>query len=191
MKIFKVGELRLDEKALSDDLGENNTPFVGSSTDMFAEVVPIEWINRVLLHCCAYPKNTYLFQSKNPQRFIRAKFQFPPNSIFGTTIETNKQELINSSAPIVQDRQFWIGDVEGIKMVSIEPIMDFDLDVLMNWMKDIQPKFVSIGADSKGHNLTEPSWDKVQELIKELRKFTEVKIKDNLNRLKQNTKCEK
>ena len=51
-------------------------------------------------------------------------------------------------------------------------------------IKGIKPEFVSIGADSKGHNLPEPSWDKVQSLIKELKKFTEVKVKDNLMRLK-------
>jgi len=69
-------------------------------------------------------------------------------------------------------------------MISIEPITDFNLEFFIKIIKEIKPKFVSIGADSKGHNLPEPSWDKVQELIKELKKFTEVRIKDNLERLK-------
>ena len=37
--------------------------------------------------------------------------------------------------------------------------------------------------ESKGHNLPEPSWDKVQELIAALKEFTEVKVKSNLERL--------
>lgn len=41
--------------------------------------------------------------------------------------------------------------------VSIEPILDFDLNVMIEWIKQLQPKFVSIGADSKRHNLPEPS----------------------------------
>lgn len=71
------------------------------------------------------------------------------------------------------------------KMVSIEPILDFDLDVMLVWLRNIEPQFVSIGADSKGHNLPEPSPGKVRELVNELSKFTEVKVKSNLGRLCQ------
>ncbi|KKK52692.1 hypothetical protein LCGC14_3102340 [marine sediment metagenome] len=46
-------------------------------------------------------------------------------------------------------------------MISIEPITDFNLEFFIKIIKEIKPKFVSIGADSKGHNLPEPSWDKV------------------------------
>jgi hypothetical protein len=69
------------------------------------------------------------------------------------------------------------------KMVSIEPIMDFNLDKFVDWLSSIGPEFVSIGADSKGHNLPEPPAGKIRELIQELKKFTEVKIKANLKRL--------
>ena len=67
--------------------------------------------------------------------------------------------------------------------ISIEPILDFDLQVMVRWMVQIKPKFVSIGADSKHHNLQEPGKKKVESLIKELKKITEVKIKPNLKRL--------
>ena len=70
------------------------------------------------------------------------------------------------------------------RMVSIEPIMDFDVDSMVDGINYIMPEFVSIGADSKGHNLPEPTSDKVNALIEELSKFTEVKIKDNLKRLR-------
>jgi len=69
------------------------------------------------------------------------------------------------------------------KMVSIEPIMDFDLDVMVDWMRQIKPEFISIGADSKGHKLPEPSTDKVQALIEALKEFTSVRCKPNLKRL--------
>jgi hypothetical protein len=68
-------------------------------------------------------------------------------------------------------------------MISIEPILDFDLDEFLPGIKNVSPKFVSIGADSKGHNLPEPPAGKVKELIQELQKFTEVKVKDNLKRI--------
>jgi len=69
-------------------------------------------------------------------------------------------------------------------MVTIEPIMDFDLIELVTIIKNIKPEWVNIGADSKGHNLPEPSKEKINALIEELKKITEVKIKDNLKRLR-------
>jgi len=62
--------------------------------------------------------------------------------------------------------------------------MDFDLDIMVEWIQEIGPDFVSIGADSKGHHLPEPSPDKVDRLVEELSKLTVVKIKDNLKRLR-------
>ncbi len=182
MKRFPQGELRFDEKCMKDDLGQGNYIFVGSSCDMFANDVQVGWIRRVLSLCSCFVNNTYLFQTKNPKAFDRFKGLFPPNSIFGTTIETNREDELEK-APSKGTRLSWMVDVPRPRMVSIEPIMDFDLSEMKRWMFAIKPKFVSIGADSKGHNLPEPSWDKVQELIKELKKFTEVKVKDNLKRL--------
>jgi hypothetical protein len=68
-------------------------------------------------------------------------------------------------------------------MVSIEPIMDFELFYFAEWIREIAPEFVSIGADSKGHHLPEPPAEKVRELITELEKFTKVIQKDNLKRI--------
>lgn len=71
-------------------------------------------------------------------------------------------------------------------MISIEPVMDFDLDVFADWIRDINPKFVSIGADSKFRiKLQEPSKEKLESLIVILKTFTEVKNKDNVKRLMQ------
>lgn len=182
MKKFNVGvgKLRLVEKELKTNLGEGRFIFVGSSTDMFAEEVPFGWIMAVLAHCSRFA-NRYLFQTKNPQRFNN--IAFPYNSIFGTTIETNR-EVYFSSAPSIIQRKFWISKMPR-KMISIEPIMDFDVDPMVDGIKFITPEFISIGADSKGHNLPEPPPDKVERLIEELSRFTEVKIKGNLKRLRQ------
>ena len=68
-------------------------------------------------------------------------------------------------------------------MVSIEPIMDFELDEFVHGLRVIQPDFVSIGADSMGHDLPEPSPEKVMELIHALMEFTEVLLKPNLKRI--------
>ena len=185
MKRFPQRPLRFDEKELKTNLGIGNTIFVGSSTDMWADEVPNEWILKVLQHCSEYPDNTYLFQSKNPHRFAIYFDDLPQNTILGTTIETNKEDIIKkvSKAPSPANRYMHMLNDFPRKMVSIEPIMDFDLDIMIRWIEDIEPEFVSIGADSKNHNLPEPPAWKVEQLIKSLKEFTEVKIKDNLSRI--------
>ena len=181
MKRFKVGELRLEEKELKTNLGKGNVIFIGSSVDMWAEDVPDEWIMTVLEICNRYQDNMYLFQSKNPKRFREFVPYIPKASILGTTIETNRENNI-SKAPIPKERAEALHGL-GVTMISIEPIMEFDLDVLVKWIKILDPEFVSIGADSQNNSLPEPSSEKVKELIEELNKFTDVKLKDNLKRI--------
>jgi len=179
-----VGELRLRPKFLRDDNLSGKTIFVGSSTDMWAEDVPDEWIERVLYCCNQFPESTFLFQSKNPLRFVHfLGFGFPPKTVLGTTIESNRDYDI-SEAPTIWHRVNPMIAIEGHrKMVSIEPVLDFDPEQLVEYIKRIGPEFVSIGADSKGHRLPEPSAEKVRSLIDELDVFTEVKLKSNLARL--------
>jgi len=185
----------LDEKEFETDLGSCNTIFVGSSCDHFAEEIPKEWINQFLTHLEQFSDNTYLFQSKNPKRFydlIHREFvesKWSKQVILGTTIETNRELLdevkgMDSRVPSPMNRQFWLRKTPAYhKMISVEPIMDFDLVKLIGWIRNIEPDFVSIGADSKRHNLPEPSSDKIKDLILELSKFTKVKVKSNLKRL--------
>ena len=176
--------MRLNERTLKDDLGSGRNLFVGSSCDMFAEDISGDWIKRVLLHCRKF-NNNYLFQSKNPRRFQEFMDYFPPEIILGTTIESNRFYGY-SKAPPPYDRKECMAKLNTNKMVSLEPIMDFDLESIVDMIKEIQPEYVSIGANTNDKvKLPEPSWDKVQELIKELKKFTIVKLKDNLNRITQ------
>jgi len=182
MRRFKVGKLRLDEKCLNDNLSEGNFIFIGSSTDMWAEQVPSEWILKVLEHCQNF-NNTYFFQTKNPERFLDFIPEFPVNVYLGTTIESNVHYPTITKAPSPEERMMVMSHINKPKMVSIEPILEFDLEELTTYIEAISPEFVSIGADSRGHNLPEPSSEKVKMLITELKKFTEVKIKKNLRRL--------
>lgn len=180
MKVFPQRELHFDEKELKTDLGKGNIIFVGSSTDMFAKNVPSEWIKKVLDYCKKFD-NTYLFQTKNPERF--RDFTYPKDTIFATTIETNREnDLFN--APKRRERMFWMNEkwMER-KMITIEPMMDFDLCELVAMIKVVMPEFVNIGADSKNHNLPEPSKEKIICLIEELSKFTKIINKENLSRL--------
>jgi len=180
MKVYPQGDFRFVEKEMETNLGAGNFIFVGSSTDMWCKDSVFGQITAILSHCDNY-NNRYLFQSKNPERFHN-NFCFPANTILGTTIETNRAYVV-SRAPGTMQRMEAMWRLGYPKMVSIEPIIDFDLDVMVEWIKLIKPEFVSIGADSKGHKLPEPEPQKVQSLIMALREMTQVKVKDNLKRL--------
>ena len=69
--------------------------------------------------------------------------------------------------------------------MTIEPLLDFDVDILASWIVVINPEFVNIGADSKKHHLPEPSAEKVNDLIRLITEAgMEVREKANLERLK-------
>lgn len=189
----KIGELRIDEKEFQTNLGKDNFIFVGSSTDMFADEVPSNWILKVLSYCSKFD-NKYLFQTKNPERFQSFIGMFPDNSILGVTLESDRYYKNISNAPIYKAppsckkrasamRKLEVYNLD--RMVSIEPVLNFNLMTFVEMIKGIKPLFVSVGADSQGHNLPEPSLKKLNELIDELNNFTEVRIKSNLGRLRE------
>jgi hypothetical protein len=189
-------KIRFVEKELHEfDLsmakyGEGQTIFVGSSCDMFAEKIPVRWIIDTLKKCKEY-ENTYLFQSKNPLAFdqiVHASDRdsfFPTDSLFCTTIETNRiyfPEMGSAVSPY--SRASAMNTLKGYKKyVTIEPIMDFDLNDMVGIIKACEPIQVNIGADSGGNNLIEPPKEKILELINELKKFTVIDQKRNLNRI--------
>jgi len=178
------GEPRVCEKELEDGIQrlERFIIFVGSATDGFQEEMPDSAIKRVLRYCRRFD-HIYLFQTKNPARFSEFLDEFPEKSILGTTIETNRDYNI-SNAPEPKKRFEAFRDVEwNRKMVSVEPIMDFNLDILVKWLRELDLDFVSVGADSEGHNLPEPEGRKIRDLIQNVEEFTEVKVKENLSRL--------
>ena len=63
------------------------------------------------------------------------------------------------------------------KLVCIEPIMDFDLEIFVQWLKDIKPAMVYVGYDNYNNRLSEPSNTKTENLISQLSVFTRVRTK--------------
>ncbi len=150
--------------------------FVSSMGDLWGDWVPRRDIFAVLKVVRVSPNATFLFLTKNPQRYF--DFDLPANSIAGVTIETNRdvQGISKAPAPFSRFASF-LNLAHPRKFISIEPIMDFDLDIMVTWVKDIAPEFVFCGYDNHNSGLPEPSLEKTQELIAELQKFTEVRIK--------------
>lgn len=180
-----TGPLRLIEKEFSVDYGTGKAIFVENCNDLFAKDVPEEFIDRVLKHCLEFPENCYIFQTKNPARYLTTTTLFPENSLFGVTIESNRHYPEISRAPHPQERYEAMVELKGRKFVTIEPILDFDPIVLARRIKNIEPEFVNIGADSKRHRLPEPDSWKIRMLISLIvgKAGLEVREKHNLERL--------
>jgi DNA repair photolyase len=173
---------------LKCNLGHNNTIFVCSGTDLFADNVLYDDIYSVLKRASEFPDNTFLFQSKNPQRIIPFLNLLSAGKYkFCTTIETNQHIpgiMRNSPPPYV--RAAAMGNLynKGFEtMVTIEPIMRFDLDKMIELIRMAHPAQVNIGADTGNNKLPEPLGEKIEDLILELQKFTNVVQKKNLRRL--------
>jgi len=177
------GPLRLIEKEFDVKYGKGKTIFIEHCNDLFAADVPTEFIERILAHCREWPENTYVFQTKNPERYLEG-WCFPPKRILGTTIETNHMIPQVSKAPPPIGRFWAMEKVVGRKFITMEPALSCDVDILVGWMVRIMPEFIAIGADSKKRGLNEPSRKDVEELICLLRGAgIEVRLKANLARL--------
>ncbi len=184
-------DLFLDENDLKKKLGTGETIFVCYTCDLMADDVPAEWIEKVLAHLCEYPENRYLLQTKNPKRLLDFTEKFPPDVLLGTTIETNRTIYYESKAPTFTERAEALGELSkmGLEtMVTVEPLMDFDLDELVELIVTANPVWVNVGADSKGHDLPEPAPEKVKALIETLKEKTDVELKRNINRILEDLK---
>jgi hypothetical protein len=142
----------------------------------------ISYVTKVFDVVSTYPETTFMFQSKNPLCYIawRMFFKVPDNCVLGTTIETNRSTKEVSKAPDTEARKTWLSSIRTRKYVTIEPIMDFDHDVMVAWVKEIRPEFVYVGynsLDSKNKHLPEPTITKTKMLIAALESVTEVRLK--------------
>lgn len=192
-----TGEPRLVEKELLVKYGRGNTIFIEHMNDICHPGIKNEWIIDIFNHMLKYPHNKYVIQTKNPGRLFQIiSSNIIPKEIFekleliiGTTIESNRSYGTTESivpTPIMRFLGFQslTQSIRSKSFVTIEPIMDFDIDVMIDWLKRLCPDFVNIGADSKGCNLMEPSREKVNQFIELLRKNKIVlREKSNLERL--------
>ena len=124
-------------------------------------------IERIKQHSKRCPYKTFYFQSKRPAYFAQFLSEFPENVILLTTLETNRDKPAVSKAPVPSERyrQFKALDYPR-KVVTIEPVMDFDLDVFAGWIRDLHVEYVWFGFNSHPkYALPEPTLAKAQEFI--------------------------
>jgi len=181
--------VKYDEKTLKKVCGKYPaTIFVEHMNDLFAKNVPSKFISEILRYCNEYPDNTYVLQTKNPSRFFEFYDKLPPKRILGTTIESNRHyPNVMGNAPKPEDRYEAMCHLplEERVFITLEPVLDFDIEVLASWIADINPEFLNLGADSKGQGLEEPTVEKIMSLVDRLHVLgIELREKSNLNRLK-------
>ena len=163
----------LNQKEFSVRFDKDDLIFVSDMGDMFADFTPESWIEKVLNHVRQFPDTDFLFMTKNPRRYLDLLPSIPKNAILGATIETNIDEIVLtdkvSKAPLPSVRFEAMKELDwDRKLVSIEPILDFDLDIFAEWMKDINPIVVYVGYDNYEHKLREPTLKETTELLKRL-----------------------
>jgi len=128
---------------------------------------------------------TFLIQTKNP--YFLQDFEYSDNILLGITLESDFDHTVNgyfgSKAPKVWIRKM---DFENIdhprKIITIEPIMDFTLEILTLWISQINPERIYIGYDTKKSYLPEPPLQKTMELIEKLEIDMGFKVKIKLLR---------
>lgn len=130
-------------------------------------------IDHIKRHNGRSPHKRYYFQSKQPEYLEQFLDDFPSNVILVTTLETNRdagyEEVSRAPGPSERYQQFKDLDWPQ-KVVTVEPIMDFDFEVFSRWLVDLNPLYVWIGFNSrpKEVHLPEPSRERTQQLIEYL-----------------------
>jgi len=185
------GKLRWHEPAAKDKLGDHEVVFVSDCNDLFAGAVASRLIWRIVdFYCEAVPTNWIHFRTKNPIRYVTTGVSMPDKTILGLSLETTEPTDFYtgcgiSHAPNPIDRvQAFTRAVSPLKMVALEPLFDFDLDTMVEWIRLIDPAFVTIGVDSKNTRtpLSPPSCDKLWALAEGLLGICDVILKPNLSK---------
>ena len=166
--------------------------FVTDMGDIFSDGIDPDQIESVLKHIATFPGTDFLLQTKNPVRFntlLASGIEIPANCYLGTTIESDKHYFGNwhSQAPstFIRYMAMTLIPTNHRRFLSIEPIVDFNLEDMVGWIRRIKPQIIEIGADNHNKKLPEPSWEKVEKLISSCRSLCpDVKLKDGLDRLK-------
>jgi hypothetical protein len=119
-------------------------------------------------------RKEYYFQSKNPKCLEQYIGELPRNSILVTTLETNRDEgyglISKAPKPSMRFNDFLNLPFKR-KVVTIEPVIDFDVDVFLDWMLSLKDQgsleYVWFGFNSNPDKirLPEPSIEKAQEFV--------------------------
>jgi DNA repair photolyase len=161
-----------DEFVFISDMGD--IYWVSLRSDLYSILEVVE----------AHPQTKFLFQTKAPEMYLHWHLRPFDNLYLGTTIETNRDYGVSKAPPPM--RRFYAMCLvdHPLKFLSIEPVMDFSLDVMTRWVEEMHPDIIEVGADNYGNNLLEPPPDKLAALLERLDQICpRVERKEGLERL--------
>ncbi len=162
----------------------DKTIFVESMGDLFREEVTREEVLEVFKRCATLDaSNTLVILSKCADRYAEFVDAIPRNAVIGITLETDAYPPgFNPNVSTPQERAEAFAKLKwaGGRLVSIEPIMKFNLKRLLELVLMCRPTWVIIGADSQRCNLPEPTEAEVIALIEALedRGYTRGQVQD-------------
>ena len=182
------------EHFLKDKMPDNGGwIFVGSTGDLMCDGMNHEWIVKVIEYIYNNETdNKFLLQTKNPLRFLYWQIEtllrtVQDKIIVGTTFETNRKTLGTAPPPVDRyEALLWMREQGYRTFISMEPMADFDLEVIKEWIFQLQPEAIELGLENYTKFLTPPPEEKIVELIAWLDEhgFTYV-LKENLRHLEE------
>lgn len=135
-------------------------------------------ISQLIMYIRKHPDHQIFLQTKNPVHFytyISNLLPIKENVIFLTTLETNRgngyRKISNAPLPLV--RFLYFKEVPWKrKIVTLEPLMDFDIKSLIFMIQGVDPERIYLGLNSrpKQVQLPEPSEEKFWEFYNILTK---------------------
>jgi len=146
--------------------------FVAGNGDI--SFCPVEFIEQIINSIKGHKKKkTFYLQSKQPKCFNPFIDMLPENVILLTTLETNRDkdyEKISKAPKPSQRFEQFLNINYPRKVVTIEPLLDFDLEIFLDMILQIDPEYVWIGLNTrpKQVQLPEPSKEKFDALYEKL-----------------------
>ncbi|MEM2498062.1 MAG: hypothetical protein QXR81_06805 [Candidatus Nezhaarchaeales archaeon] len=136
-----------------------------------------EIVRRVKLHSDRCPYKTYYFQSKDwaSSEKLIPLLEGVKNAVIIETLETNRDEgysLISKAPPPTERHRKFVEVNHPRKVITAEPLLDFDVEPFFEMITEAEPELVWIGYNSRPGRvkLPEPSLSKTKTLIELLRK---------------------
>jgi protein gp37 len=154
---------------------KNQFVLVSDMGDLFGEWVPEEWITKVIAATKNSPSSVFRILTKNPSRCKDFVHLCGDNVILGATIESNRAYAVSKAPPVSERARAMTELSYKRKFVSVEPILDFDIDAFADMIEGIAPEIVAVGYDNWSNRLPEPSLAKTLQFIDRLNEFTTVR----------------
>lgn len=154
-----------------------NAPIVFVAGNGDLAFCPPEFMCAILLavqnHSERHPSVTYYLQSKRPEYFEPFLRLLPPSVVLVTTLETNRNlgyGLISKAPPPGERYEQFRALDWPRKVVTVEPVLDFDGIELASMIVQLNPEYVWLGFNSRPREvvLPEPSLEKMLRLENDL-----------------------